>query len=372
MKILYVTTIGTTMIFFKRLIEELVMSGHSVDIACNDSEYKVHEFYGSLGCKIHTIHTSRSPLSKGNLTAISEIKKLVENEKYDIVHCHTPVAAMCTRLACRKLRKEGTKVVYTAHGFHFYKGAPLKNWLIFYPIEKLCSYYTDTLITINKDDFALAKKKMKAKQIEYVPGVGIDVEKINGTDVDRGVKRKEIGVPQDAFMFASVGELNENKNHAMIIKALGEINNENIHFVVAGMGSLKESLEKLAAEYKISEQVHLLGYRTDVYELLKVSDGYIHPSFREGLPVSVMEALASGLPIICSKIRGNIDIVEDGKNGLHFDVNNVEALKEAILKIYGERNNRIIGIDNSKTAEKFDVSAVNKKMYELYFGKDEK
>ena len=156
MKILYITTIGGTMNFFQSFIQRLVQEGHTVDIACNNTTSKVAGFYYELGCNVYAIQTSRSPLNKGNIRAIRQIKTLVENNHYDIVHCHTPIAAMCTRIACRRARKQGTKVFYTAHGFHFYKGAPLKNWLVYYPVEKICSYFTDILITINREDYALS------------------------------------------------------------------------------------------------------------------------------------------------------------------------------------------------------------------------
>ena len=163
MKILYVTTIGSTMNFFKSFIGELISEGHTVDIACNNSKSPVPEIYSDWGCNIYPISCTRSPMNKGTVKAISELKKIVAENKYDIVHCHTPIAAMCTRLACKDLRKNGVRVIYTAHGFHFYNGAPKKNWLMYYPVEKICAKYTDTLITINKEDYEFAKKKMKAK-----------------------------------------------------------------------------------------------------------------------------------------------------------------------------------------------------------------
>ena len=176
MKILYVTTIGTTMGFFKSFIKKLSDDGNQVELACNNTA-NVPEFYVENGFKIHSIDCSRAPINKGNFKAVNQLKKIVENGHFDIVHCHTPIAAACCRIACRKVRKNGTKVIYTAHGFHFYKGAPFINWLVYYPIEKICSHFTDVLITINTEDYALAQKKMKAKSIQYVPGVGIDTEK---------------------------------------------------------------------------------------------------------------------------------------------------------------------------------------------------
>ena len=253
MKILYVTTIGGTMVFFKSLISELIEQVHTVDIASNVATSLVPECYKEWGCNVYPLSCSRSPLSKTNLTAISEIRKLVEEQEYDIVHCHTPVAAMCTRLACMRARKKGTRVFYTAHGFHFYKGAPKKNWLLFYPVEKVCAYFTDTLITINREDYAFAKRKFPIKCIEYVPGVGIDISKYESTTVDKTKKREEIGVPETANMLLSVGELNENKNHAAVIKAIGALADDNLHYVIAGSGPKRETLENLAKE----QNVHL-------------------------------------------------------------------------------------------------------------------
>jgi len=311
MKILYVTTVGITMGFFKELIKELMEDGHTVDIATNETEYQVPDFYRELNCKIYPLDCSRSPFDKGNIVAIKQIKQLVEKNQYDIVHCHTPIAAMCTRIACRKIRKRGTKVFYTAHGFHFYNGAPLKNWLIYYPAEWICAFYTDVLVTINTEDYNRAQKHMHAKQIEYVPGVGIDVEKFANIKVDRLEKRKELGIPKDAFLLLSVGELNENKNHQIVIRALAEIEKDDIHYVVAGEGSLRNYLNDLAVSLGVSDRLHLLGFRDDVAELYKVADLFIHPSYREGLPVAVLEATASGIPTIVSCVRGCRDIEKE-------------------------------------------------------------
>lgn len=177
MRFLYVTTIGSTMSFFISLIEELIKQGHNVDIAANEAIKAVPKRYEEIGCRLYHISCSRSPADIHNIQAVREISNLIKKNKYDIVHCHTPIAGAIAYIACRKFRKDGLRVIYTAHGFHFYNGAPLKNWLLYYPIEKFCSRYTDVLITINHEDYERAKKKMKAKRVEYVPGVGIDVDK---------------------------------------------------------------------------------------------------------------------------------------------------------------------------------------------------
>lgn len=366
MNILYVTTIGGTMNFFKSFIAKLIEDGHNVEIACNEKASAVNEYFKELGCVVHQISCLRSPLKKGNLTAIKELKKIVSEKHYDIVHCHTPIAAACTRIACRKARKNGTKVIYTAHGFHFYKGAPKKNWLIFYTIEKFCARYTDVLITINKEDYERAKKKFKAKSVEYVPGVGINVEKFSSVDIDKLEKRCEIGVPENCTLLLSVGELNKNKNQEIVIRALSEINDSSIHYVIAGAGGNEKYLRDLADGIGVGENVHLLGYRKDIPELCKAADIFVHPSFREGLPVAVMEAMASGLPVICSKIRGNVDLI-DKNGGMVCSPEDVLAWHEAISCLYKNPENCVnMGKKNNKKAEGLDVKAINETMLEIY------
>jgi len=363
MKILYVTTIGGTMDFFVSFIKQLLKEGNTVDIATNENNSKVPECYKEWGCTVYQIDTSRSPLNMGNIKAITQIKELVAKEKYDIVHCHTPVAAMCTRLACRRARKNGTRVFYTAHGFHFYKGAPLKNWMLYYPVEKICAHFTDVLITINQEDYALALKKMKAKRVEYVPGVGIDLTKFGKATVDMSAKRKELGIPEDATLLLSVGELNENKNHETVIRAISDMND--VCYIIAGRGLLQEYLQNVINELGMTERVKLLGYRKDIGELCEVADAFIFPSFREGLSVSLMEAMASGLPIVCSRIRGNIDLINEN-GGVLFDPHSIEECKQSIEYLM---NTDLIkfGVHNTERIKEFEIGNVCKIMKDIYF-----
>lgn len=361
MKILYITTIGTTMNFFKAFIRHLLDEGHTVDIATNDKDSKVPACYREWGCAVYQIDTSRSPFDRGNVKAIRQIRQLAAKGKYDIVHCHTPIAAMCTRLACRKVRKTGTKVIYTAHGFHFYKGAPLKNWLMYYPAEKLCAHFTDVLITINKEDYALAQRKMKAKRVAYVPGVGIDLKRFGQAMVDKAAKRSELGIPNNATLLLSVGELNANKNHETVIRAMANLD---VYYMIAGEGELREHLQSVIDELGLTERVKLLGRRTDVVELYRAADAYVLPSIREGLNVSLMEAMASGLPVACGRIRGNTDLVDEN-GGVLFDPHSVEECRDAITTIL-RRDRSEMAEANAEAVKRFDVIQVNEQMYRLY------
>ncbi|MBE6564444.1 MAG: glycosyltransferase family 4 protein [Ruminococcaceae bacterium] len=369
MTILYVTTVSSTMnAFFKQHIEMLVKDGHRVELACNDDNWPIDSFYNVLNCKFYHIDFSRFPLSLDNMKAYKQLKQVIEKGKYDIVHCHTPNASVITRLVCRKYRKkDGVKVFYTAHGFHFYKGAPLKNWLLYYPIEKICSYFTDKLITINTEDFELAKRKFKAKEIHYVPGVGVDLSRFENIQIDRVQKRREIGVPENAFLLLSVGELNENKNHQVIIRALAKLKDSNVHYAIAGTGDKKEFLLRLAKELGVTDQIHLLGYRNDVPELNYASDVFCFPSHREGLGLSAIEAMACGLPIVTSNIHGINDYSVDGVTGYKCRPDDVDGFMKAI-QIIQSNGKKHMGDHNKVCSGKYSINRIVEKMKAIYEG----
>ena len=361
MKILYVTTVGITMRFFEQFIKKLLEEGHSVDIATNEDDFHVPECYRNWNCTVYQINTSRSPLSVGNVKAIKEIKKIAETNSYDIIHCHTPIAAMCTRLACQKVRKHGTRVIYTAHGFHFYKGAPKKNWLLFYPIEKICSYFTDVLITINREDFCLARERMCAKETIYVPGVGIDLSDFDIDYAERNIIRNNLGVSEEVVLF-SVGELNVNKNHEVVIRAIADM--DNICYLIAGEGALREHLTEVIASLGMQDRVHLLGFCDDLKKLYRAADVFVFPSHREGLSVSLMEAMASGLPVACSRIRGNVDLVDE-LGGKFFDSMSVQACRSAIMDVLAESTSAL-GKHNAEKVKEFSLEKVIEEMYRVY------
>lgn len=356
MKILYVTTVGITMGFFKNLIRELIESGNRVDIATNQSFYKVPDCYLKWGCKVFQISTSRFPFSLGNFKAIKQLKEIAQN--YDIVHCHTPLAGFSTRMACKRIKsKNRPAVLYTAHGFHFFKGSSPFNWFLYYPIEKLCSRWTDVLFTINTEDYKLAKRKFKAKRTEYVPGVGVDTLKFSSSFVDKRIKRNELNLPNDAFVILSVGELNKNKNHKLVIKALSNLGfKKQIHYVIAGTGKEKDRLIKFAK--KCGVNLHCLGYRNDVLELYKCADLFVLPSIREGLNVSLIEAMSSGLLCFASKIRGNSDLLNEEQL---FGCNDFRDLGKKITSAFDHELNI-----QHQDYLKYDYHEINKTMLGIY------
>lgn len=320
----------------------------------------------------YDIPFERMPWKPRNLRAYKMLKEIINREHYDIIHCHTPVGALIARLAALDARKQGTRVIYTAHGFHFFTGAPLQYWLLFYPPERLLAPATDVLITINREDYARAQKRLPAKQIVYVPGVGIDTGKFRNLPIDRDVKRRELGFGDEDFLILTVAEMTPNKNHITVLKALAALKGReeyaHMHYLIVGRGEMWSSLEKSAAEMGISDHVHFLGYRTDAPELYRCCDLFAFMSFREGLSVALMEAMSSAMPIVCTKIRGNTDLIEDGVSGL-FCENTPEALAKMLMKVFSDpEGRRKLGQAAAEKAILFDESTIHAQMKAIYFG----
>lgn len=313
----------------------------------------------------------RTPWKPGNLRSYKMLKKIIDEGNYDLIHCHTPVGALIARLAALDARKKGTKVIYTAHGFHFFKGAPLFNWLFFYPVEWVLAPVTDVLITINKEDYTRAQKKMHAKRIEYVPGVGIDTNKFRGDYGDRRNKRRELGFREDDFLLLTVAEMTRNKNHITILRALSLLRKEpefeHMHYLICGRGEVWGELAEKARYLTIADHVHFLGYRTDAPELYRCSDLFVFMPYREGLSVALMEAMSCALPIICTAIRGNTDLIDDGVSGV-FSENDEKVLAQHILALYRDPARReALGKGAAEKVLLFDEENVHKQMKDIYF-----
>ncbi|GEL13706.1 glycosyltransferase [Lapidilactobacillus concavus DSM 17758] len=296
--------------------------------------------------------------------AMGQLIKITKENKFYFIHCQSPVGGVCGRIVGHKYH---VKVIYTAHGFQFFHGSSKLSWLMIYPVEKFLSRYTDVLITVNQEDTKLAKEKFHAKSVRYVPGIGIDVEHIQSITVDRARKRRELGIPEDATVILSVGELNVNKNHSSVLKALSALNQSNIFYVICGIGEKKDELLKIAQSNGFAEHFKLLGYRTDVLEIMKTVDVFVFPSFREGLPVSLMEAMAAGLPIVASNIRGNVDLIENGLNGYLVDPKSVNELVEYIHHLTNDdKQLRSFILEGYKKVSSFSTTIVREYMQDIY------
>ena len=318
----------------------------------------------------YDIPFERMPWKPRNFTAYRMLKKIIDQGEYDIIHCHTPVGAMIARLAALSARKKGTRVIYTAHGFHFFKGAPLLNWLLFFPAEWLLAPVTDVLITINREDYDRAKRCMKAKRIEYVPGVGIDTSRFRADAAIRQEKRRELGFREEDFLLLTVAEMTKNKNHVTHLKALALLKDKeefaNMHYLIVGRGEEWASLEENARELGIEDHVHFLGYRTDAPDLYRCADLFLFMTYREGLSVALMEAMGSGLAIVCSQIRGNTDLVENGVSGLYAEIT-PEAVAGAIVKLYRDETLRnSCGKAAAEKVKLFDNENVHNLVKDIY------
>ncbi|MDD5867384.1 MAG: glycosyltransferase family 4 protein [Lachnospiraceae bacterium] len=309
------------------------------------------------------IDLDRNPLGKNNKRAHGELYKIIMNGKYDVIHCNTPTGGVLGRLCAHEINKERIKngkkpiyVIYQAHGFHFWKGAPKKNWLIFYPVEKFLAHWTDMLITINQEDYQVAKKfkLQNSGKVILHPGVGVNIKDFQNVAIDRDKKREELGVKTDQLLFLNVGELIDRKNQKVLLEAMKKLNNPNIVLMIAGDGEKKEELEKNIHDLQLEKSVKLLGYRPDVKELLKAADCFVFPSYQEGLPGALMEAMAGGLPCIASNIRGNTDALQD--SGFMFSPDDVDGLAE-LMKVMLYKSSRIAeGKANEERVKRFDIS----------------
>ncbi|MDO5047837.1 MAG: glycosyltransferase family 4 protein [Anaerococcus sp.] len=324
------------------------------------------------GVTIYDVPINRSPYSIiTNYRAYKKICEIVESEKIKYIHCNTPVGGLIGRIVAYKYN---LPVIYQAHGFHFYRGASIKNWILYYPVEKFLARYTNAIITINKEDFESAKKfKLKDDgSVYYLPGVGINTRKFLGKRHIIKTKRSELGIDEDSTVIISVGELNSNKNNGVIIKALAGLKRKDIVYLLCGIGEEEDTLKSLAKRSGLEKQVKFLGYRKDIAELFYESDIFVLPSFREGLSRSLMEAMASGLPCIVSDIRGNRDLIKDGLGGYLCDPNNPKEFEEKIKKISNDKQLlSSMGNYNQNVIKKFDISSVEsilKLVYSKVFG----
>jgi glycosyltransferase EpsD len=313
----------------------------------------------------------RSPFRLENRAAYKELKALIDYHQYELIHCHTPMGGVLARLAARKARQSGTKVLYTAHGFHFCKGAPLISWLLYYPVEKWLSRWTDSLITINKEDFSLATQRgFRAQRIEHVRGVGVDTEIYKpATEVFKSYLREQHGFNPREILFFYAAEFNANKNHILLIRALAEVQAElpQAKLLLAGDGALLEESRALAASLGMEHKVVFMGYRKDVQWILRMCDVAVASSLREGLPVNILEAMASGLPIVATYNRGHSELIEDSVNGFLVPAGDVGLYAQRLLDLGSSvLLRRRMGLANVHRVQPYAVPQIESSLSRIY------
>lgn len=372
MKILFVATVRSHIgQFHMPFIRELKARGVEVHAAFKDNSADKPGLDLSAIDKTFEVPFERQPLRPNNIKAYRELKKIIDGNGYDAVHCHTPMGAVITRLAAKSARKKGTKVIYTAHGFHFFKGASIKNWMFFYPVEKYLSKYTDCLITINSEDCELAhKKKFRAGKIYKVHGVGVELDKFKAVDADEKARlRAEYGYDGDTFIMIYPADLSVRKNQPMLFDALQKIakKNKNVKLLLPGQPIRLEEYKRMVSERGIADNVEFLGYRRDINNLVGLSDLSVASSFQEGLPINIIEAMAMGNAIVATDVRGNNGAVEDGVNGYLVPVGDSDLMAEKILELMNDREKlRTFGENGLDMVKDFSTENVNREMLTIY------
>ena len=320
--------------------------------------------------RFYDIPFERIPFMPKNVECYKRLKDIIDQGDYQIIHCHTPVGSVLGRLAARKTRKAGTRVLYTAHGFHFYKGASPINWLMYYPVEKICSYFADDILTINQEDYRLAQKKFSAARIHYLPGVGVDTAVFAPsalTAEERSAMRAELGVQPGEQMLLSVGELIARKNYKTAIDAFAKLNSQQVRYYICGQGVLRSEIEEYAKARGVSDRVVFLGYRRDIPKICSCADVFLHPSHQEGLPVAVMEAMACGTPVVASRIRGNVDLIEDGVNGFLCDPKDADAFAQKLQTLLQQPEVAQAFSQNSlEKIKQYDIKVVDETIRRIY------
>ena len=363
-KVLFVATVlrGHILVFHLPYMRWFQQQGYEVHCcACNDTGVD-HPAVPHCDRYID-IAFDRSPLSARNREAYAQLKALIDTQDYALIHCHTPVGAMLTRLAARAARKKGTRVVYTAHGFHFYTGAPLKNWLLYYPAERFLSRFTDLLLTINQEDYTRACR-FHARQTELVAGVGVDLARFEAP-VDRTAVRASLGIAPSAPVVITVGEHIPRKNHEACLAAIAAVPDAVLLF--CGVGELTQALQSKAQELGIAARVQFLGFRSDVAALLRASDVFLFPSFQEGLPVSLMEAMAAGLACVVSDVRGNADLIASGIGGYLYAPTDTAGFAQGLEKLLQTATLReTMGHSNAARVQAYSLPIVREQMAALY------
>ena len=340
-----------------------------------DRGFEVHvAFYGDepipYADKIWNIPFGRTPFSISNIKAVRKLRALFREHHFDVVHCHTPIAGFVTRLVSARYRKRGTRVLYTAHGFHFFKGAPLKNWFVFLPVEWGLGLMTDGVITINREDFEYLHKYHFTSGKYKIDGIGLDPERlqVNGSS-DRAVLRSEEGFSEENFLVLYIAEFIDRKNHRFIIKNIPELiqKNPRLIFLFAGRGELQDEMEELVQVLKVEDHVKFLGFREDVGRFIKMADIGVSSSKHEGLGLGVAEMMYNELPVVVSNDRGHRELVTHAKNGFIFEQNDSDNFKKYVTELYNDGELRKkMGSAARKSMDNFLVDKSLQQMETVY------
>ena len=350
--------------YFKMLKEQ----GHTVHVAAMDNLGEKNGLQLKYADKHIEIPFERFPYDPRNLSAYKKLKSLLEQEHYDVIVCNTPVGGILTRLAAQKYRKQGTRVIYIAHGFHFYKGASKTNWVLYYPLEKEMARLCDVVVTINEEDYRLAKKRFPGK-VARIHGVGVSTERYHPATPEEQVKmRRKEGLSEDDFVVICTGELNENKNQKTLIAAAALLRDQipNLKVLLAGNGPKEQELrDQIAAEH-LESIVTLLGYRTDLERVVPAVDVVVSCSKREGLGLNVIEAMLCKKPVVAAMNRGHAELVEDGISGFLVSADDAAEYADRLKRLFADISlKKAQGVAGFQRAVDYTVESVEKELSQL-------
>lgn len=347
-------------------------NGFEVEIACSVVGNRIEEVRQKLNGYVNAIHLVRlvrSPVSPTNFKGYKDMKKVINSGNYDIIWTNEPVMGLTTRLAARKARKNGTKVFYMVHGFHFYKGAPKLNWLIYYPIERFAAHFCDKLITINNEDYKLASKKFHC-DVARIHGIGVSAECYHTISRDEKKQRLSAeGMSGDEFIVLCTGELNENKDQKTLIAAAAKLKNKipNLKVFLAGKGVLEEQLKAQVLELDLNDVVKFLGYRKDLFSLTPAVNMVVSCSHREGMPRNILEAMLCKKPVVATENRGHNELVDNEITGYLIKPGDSDTLAQKIYKIYSSKDDAVImGNMGFKKVQSYTTSSVQNEFRNIF------
>ena len=368
-KVLLVATVQSHICQFHRpLVAMLHAHGCQVHVAARNNLAEKNGLKLDFVDRVYEVPFQRSPFSPKNLKAAKILKRILAEERYDVVHCNTPVGGVVGRLAARKTRKQGTQVFYTAHGFHFYQGAPKKNWLVWYPVEKFMCRYTDKLITINEEDFQLARSRFSVDTY-HIHGVGVSTDRYHRHSAEeKETLRKEENLSPEDFVVLCTGELNANKDQGTLIEAARLCRDKipNLKILLAGNGPMEDKLREQILTYHAADYIRLLGYRTDLERIVPTADVIVSCSHREGLGLNLIEGMLCGKPVIAVNNRGHRELVESGVTGYLVPIGESRTLSEKLLQLYCDGNYEKLGQAGYEKAQDYTMATVGKELQEIY------
>lgn len=373
MKILYVATVLSHICqFHLPHLKALKEQGHEIHVAAHDNLAVKNGLQLRYADRHIEIPFERTPFRVRNIRAYRMLKRLIEDERYDLIVCNTPVGGILTRLAAKKARKRGTRVVYIAHGFHFYKGASTKNWLLYYPLEKHMARLCDVVVTINEEDYRLAKNRFPGR-VEHIYGIGVDSERFHpATEEEQLAMRQREGLSAEDFVVLCTGELNENKNQKTLISAAATLKDRipKLKVLLVGNGPKEAELREQIRALGLEDTVRLLGYRTDLERIVPAVDVVVSCSRREGLPLNIVEGMLCAKPIVASVNRGHRELVEEEKGGYLLSTEDSAGFASRLFTLSKDKELVLFfGEYNCEKAQKYSVEAVKAELQSIFLQK---